>query len=135
MIQGLAATQREARKRDPLELAMYPSGKWEGFWFQEQFGKQSMRAFTLRFERGEIAGGGRDVIGPFTFSGAYDLQTGTIAMVKQYVGKHRVAYRGQPDGEGCIVGTWNIGDNWSGPFMMKPAAIESRGDEPIQEMD
>ena len=113
---------------------MYPSGQWEGFWFQEHYGKQSMRSFTLRFEGGEISGGGRDVIGPFAFSGAYDLQTGTSAMVKQYIGKHRVAYRGQPDGEGCIVGTWNIGDNWSGPFMLKPVIGRSIGDESIEEI-
>ena len=56
-------------------------------------------------------------------------------MTKQYVGRHRVLYRGRPDGEGCIQGTWSIGDNWSGPFLLKPHLPRPRGDEPIQELD
>src|SRR5438445_909458 len=97
-------------------FAVYPSGQWEGFWQQHSLGRQSMTAFSLRFEAGEVSGEGRDVVGPFTFTGAYDIRTGTLAMVKQYRGKHRVAYRGQPDGEGCIAGTWTIGDALSGSF-------------------
>ena len=81
---------------------MYPSGQWEGFWQQQGMGRQSMTAFLLRFEAGEVSGEGRDVVGPFQFTGAYDTRTGTVALMKQYLGKHRVVYRGQPDGEGCI---------------------------------
>ena len=114
---------------------MYPSGQWDGFWFQESHGKQSMKAFVLRFSRGQIAGEGRDVIGRFTFSGANDVDNGEVVLMKQYVGKHRVLYRGKPDGEGCIAGTWSIGDNWKGPFLMKPVVRRPRGDEPIEEME
>ncbi|HEY3787955.1 MAG TPA: hypothetical protein VGL71_03830 [Urbifossiella sp.] len=114
---------------------MYPSGQWEGFWFQEAYGQQRMNAFTLRFHKGEIAGEGRDVVGRFTFTGSYDARNGEVVMIKQYLGKHRVFYRGQPDGEGCIAGVWSIGESWTGPFMMKPALGRPRGDEPIEEMD
>ena len=62
------------------------------------------------------------------------LRTGEVVMMKQYVGRHRVLYRGAPDGEGCIQGTWSIGDNWTGPFLMRPVIGRPRGDEPIQDV-
>lgn len=114
---------------------MYPSGLWEGFWFQEAFGKQQMTAFTLRFANGEISGEGRDLVGRFTFSGAYDIANGDIVMMKQYIGKHRVLYRGKPDGEGCIGGTWNVEDVLTGPFLLKPVLQRPTSDEPIDEME
>ncbi|HEX4612408.1 MAG TPA: hypothetical protein VH092_29710 [Urbifossiella sp.] len=114
---------------------MYPSGRWEGFWVQEQYGRQAMEAFALRFAAGEVTGSGKDVIAPFTFRGSYDEQTGVVVMVKQYQGRHRVTYRGRPDGEGSIQGTWHIGENWSGPFLIRPVLARPRGDEPIQEID
>ena len=113
---------------------MYPSGRWEGFWVQEQYGRQAMEAFTLRFAGGEISGHGRDVIAPFTFRGTYDERTGIVLMEKQYLGRHRVTYRGRPDGEGCIQGTWHIGELGSGPFLIRPVVGRPRGDEPIQEI-
>ncbi len=114
---------------------MYPSGQWEGFWFQEAHGKQRMTAFTLWFTNGEITGDGSDVIGGFTFTGGYDIDNGELVMMKQYVGKHRVLYRGKPDGEGCIAGTWSIGGNSTGPFMLKPVLQRPHGGEPIEEIE
>jgi hypothetical protein len=113
---------------------MYPSGRWDGFWVQEHWGRQAMTPFTLTFEGGRVSGSGRDVVGPFTFSGEYDEATGRVRMVKQYVGKHRVLYVGQPDGEGSIQGTWSIGEGWTGPFLLRPALARPSGDEPIQEI-
>lgn len=112
---------------------MYPSGSWDGFWVQDYFGRQAMTEFQLRFDAGEIDGEGRDVIGPFTFEGVYDLQTGAVVMKKQYVGRHIVFYRGMPDGEGCIAGTWNIGDTWKGPFLIRPVVGRPRRDDPIHD--
>ena len=112
---------------------MYPSGRWDGFWFQEHYGRQAMTEFALRFVEGEVTGGGRDVIGSFHFSGTYDVNTGEIVLLKQYLDKHRVIYRGRPDGEGCIAGTWSIGDTWTGPFLLRPVVRRPRGDEPIEE--
>jgi len=113
---------------------MYPSGSWDGFWVQEHYGKQRMTAFQLRFADGEIEGEGRDVIGRFDFTGSYDMQTGEMVMMKRYIGKHVVFYRGHPDGEGSIAGTWSIGDAWKGPFLIQPVVRRPRGDEPIDEL-
>lgn len=117
---------------------MYPSGRWEGFWVQEGYGRQPMRAFHLRFSPdGAVTGGGTDVVGPFTFSGAHDLQTGRVLLVKQYLGKHAVQYAGDPDGEGSIQGTWVIthrGVRLTGSFLLRPVVARPTGQEPIQDI-
>jgi hypothetical protein len=113
---------------------MYPSGRWEGFWVQEFYGRQPMTPFTLEFANGTVTGRGQDVIGRFTFSGTYDETDGTVRLVKQYVGKHRVLYVGRPDGEGSIQGTWSLGSGWTGPFLLRPAVVKPTGQEPIQEI-
>ncbi len=94
---------------------MFPSGKWRGFWQQTGWGQQLMEDFVLRFDSGAIEGGGRDVVGRFTFSGTYD-DHGSVRMVKQYIGRHQVIYEGTWDGEGTIFGTWSIPPDLSGPF-------------------
>ena len=111
---------------------MYPSGRWDGFWVQEQWGRQAMTPFILQFADGQVTGSGKDVIGRFTFAGTYDETTGAVRMVKQYIGRHRVLYVGQPDGEGSISGTWSIGPDWTGPFLLRPIVGKPTGDEPIQ---
>ena len=112
---------------------MYPSGRWDGFWVQSVLGRQPMTAFTLRFADGRVSGEGRDVVGRFAFTGAYDETTGAVRMVKQYLGEHRVLYEGQPDGEGSILGTWSIGPHCTGSFLLRPVVQKPTGDEPIQE--
>lgn len=113
---------------------MYPSGRWDGFWVQQYYGRQAMTPFTLHFTEGRVTGQGKDMVGRFTFSGIYDEATGTVRIVKQYVGKHQVLYVGQPDGEGSIQGTWSIGPDQKGPFLLRPMTQKPRGDEPIQEI-
>jgi hypothetical protein len=112
---------------------VYQSGRWEGFWVQDIWGRQAMTPFFLTFAGEIVTGQGRDIIGQFTFAGEYDATTGQVRLVKQYIGKHQVFYLGQPDGEGSIQGTWHIGDH-KGPFLIRPALQKPRGDEPIQEM-
>jgi hypothetical protein len=114
---------------------MYPSGRWEGFWVQEHYGRQSMREFELRFSAdGNVTGNGKDVVGRFTFSGAYDARTGQVLLVKQYIGKHAVRYTGEPDGEGSIQGMWEItylGVRATGTFLLRPVVDKPTADEPI----
>ena len=55
-------------------------------------------------------------------------------MVKQYLGRHRVLYRGRYDGEGTIYGTWSIGENCKGPFALSPVRASPSGDSPIQDI-
>jgi hypothetical protein len=43
----------------------------------------------------------------YTVSGTYDPVTGRCEWVKQYVGRHAVAYRGVADGSG-VWGVWEI---------------------------
>jgi hypothetical protein len=113
---------------------MYPSGQWEGFWMHRITGRGPMAPLTLRFADGRVTGEGRDRVGRFTFSGDYDQTTGTVRMVKQYIGAHAVLYVGQSDGEGSIQGTWYIGRLDSGSFLLRPKYQKPTGDEPIQEI-
>src|SRR5438067_13292067 len=103
---------------------MYPSGRWEGFWVQDFYGRQPMREFELRFAPdGNISGSGKDVVGRFTFSGAYDTQTGRVLMVKQYIGKHAVRYAGDPAGEGSnrgARGSHHTGVARRGTVLLRP---------------
>ena len=75
---------------------MYPSGRWDGFWVQEHFGRQAMTPFSLRFADGIITGEGRDVIGRFTFAGEYNTAD----------------YAAGAEGDGFLL----MGNYASGPF-------------------
>ncbi|MGL4422699.1 MAG: hypothetical protein ACRCZF_18665 [Gemmataceae bacterium] len=116
---------------------MLPSGAWRGFWEQDYFGRQTMEEFQLYFRDEGVEGGGVDVIGRFTFRGTYDVKTGHVELTKQYLGRHRVEYVGQPDGEGSILGRWRIkmpGVDASGPFVMQPVWHRPSGEEHIEEL-
>lgn len=112
---------------------MYPSGQWDGFWEQAGFGRQQMTPFFLRFEGATITGEGKDIVGRFVLHGQCDAKNGRVRIVKQYVGKHRVMYEGEPDGEGCVFGTWRIEDLYSGPFLLRPMRV-SEADEEMREI-
>jgi hypothetical protein len=112
---------------------MYPSGPWRGYWEQPVFGRQPMNDLVLRFADGVVEGEGRDIVGRFTFHGAYD-DRGNVTLVKQYLGRHRVLYQGTYDGEGTLYGRWSIGELWSGPFALSPARARPDPDSPIREL-
>jgi hypothetical protein len=109
---------------------MYPSGRWRGYWEQNIWGRQSMSNLVLRFTAGQVNGRGADIIGPFTLQGQYD-DAGTVTLLKQYVGRHSVLYRGRYDGEGTIFGEWSIPGGWRGPFALSPEDFEVPADTPI----
>lgn len=111
---------------------MYPSGAWRGFWEQPGYGRQLMHELALRFAGGQIEGEGLDIVGPFHFRGRYD-DSGNIALVKQYLDRHQVEYRGVYDGEGSIFGRWQIGD-FNGAFALKCEKHNVPADAPILEI-
>lgn len=113
---------------------MYPSGRWDGWWEQREFGRQPMAEFALAFAAGEVTGGGRDMIGRFTVRGRYGAG-GDVRFVKQYVGKHTVYYEGLHDGEGTILGVWSIPPIWTGPFALRPVAAKADPDAPIRQIE
>jgi len=117
---------------------IYPSGMWIGFWEQHAVGRHPMREFELHFRTdGTLHGSGTDLVGPFTITGTWQPTTGAIAMVKQYLRKHRVEYAGLPDGEGSILGTWRLSVGTyadSGPFGLSPHHTRPTGSEPIREI-
>jgi hypothetical protein len=91
---------------------------WTGYWEQRGMGRQPMEDLSLQLAGGLIRGGGRDIIGLFTFHGRME-QDGRVLMTKQYIGRHAVFYEGQYDGEGTIFGQWSI-EAWdSGDFMLR----------------
>ena len=102
---------------------------WIGFWEQQGYGRQEMRGLELTFQNGEIDGRGTDIVGPFVFAGKYDT-SGAVVMVKQYVGRHQVLYKGWYDGEGHLTGEWSIGD-FRGRFQFR-LARGSRSEDDIQ---
>jgi hypothetical protein len=112
---------------------VYPSGPWRGYWEQALFGRQSMGDLVLHFEGTEVTGHGHDIVGPFTFTGSCD-DRGNVVLVKQYLGRHKVLYRGTYDGEGTILGRWSIGATWTGPFALSPVRGRPAADAPIQEI-
>src|SRR5215469_12817831 len=96
---------------------MSSTSAWRGYWEQRGFGRQEMRDLVLRFINGTLVGSGVDCVGRFTFDGTCDSR-GAVVMVKHYLGKHKVLYKGQFDGEGTIFGRWSIWPFDSGEFML-----------------
>jgi hypothetical protein len=99
------------------------------------YGRQPMGPLVLRFHQGKIDGEGSDIIGPFTFTGDYDVN-GVVRMVKQYLGRrtHQVFYLGIYDGEGTIFGEWRIPPLASGSFALSPVVGKPAADAPIEEL-
>jgi hypothetical protein len=106
------------------------AGRWSGYWEQVGWGRRVMH-LTLRLGEGRIEGEGHDCIGAFTFRGDYD-ECGQVSLVKQYLGKHRVLYRGTYDGEGTIFGQWSIPPFWTGPFVLKLEKADHAAQEAVQ---
>jgi len=85
----------------------FPSGPWTGFFLQYWLPGRHRTDVALACQGGSLTGTGRDRVGPYTVDGTYDPVTGRCEWTKQYLGKHRVAYRGVNDGRG-IWGVWEI---------------------------
>jgi hypothetical protein len=85
----------------------FPSGAWTGFYLQQIRPGRNKTDTVITWSSGKFTGSGKDRVGPYTVNGTYDLATGRCEWIKQYLGKHSVAYRGINDGHG-IWGVWEI---------------------------
>ncbi len=85
----------------------FPSGPWTGFYLQYWLPGRHTTDVRLSWRGGRMSGTGHDDVGAYTVDGSYDVATGRCEWVKQYLGKHAVAYRGVNDGRG-IWGVWEI---------------------------
>ena len=98
-------------------ITMFPRGRWRGWWEQESHGRQWMDPLELESDGVHLSGSGVDMVGPFVFRGLQNPD-GMISLVKQYLGQHAVTYTGRAEGEGAIVGVWNISDYCHGRFAL-----------------
>lgn len=104
---------------------MASTTRWQGYWEQRIWGgRQAMHDVVLWFDNGALRGEGVDCVGRFTFDGTHDAN-GSVVMVKQYLGKHQVLYRGEFDGEGTIFGRWSIWPFDAGEFVLTIARDEA----------
>jgi hypothetical protein len=91
----------------PAPNPRFPTGPWTGFFLQYWLPGRQRTDLVLAWRAGVLTGSGQDRVGPYTVDGTYDPATGRCEWTKQYVGKHRVTYRGVNDGHG-IWGVWEI---------------------------
>jgi len=101
--------------------------RWTGWWEQHGYGRQEMRELELTVGRGGyVEGRGVDCIGEFHITG--ELTADKVSLLKTYLGKHQVFYRGTNSGEG-IYGTWHTTDGrdvsgeTTGPFALTPVGV------------
>lgn len=87
-----------------------------------------METLRIEFDGGNIRGSGSDLIGLFTLTGT--IEDGSVAIVKQYVGRHSVDYLGSYDGEGTMHGMWRIG-LFGGKWMIKDVGHAVETDEAV----
>ncbi len=107
--------------------------KWSGWWEQCGYGRQKMHDLVLEVNPiGMVTGEGEDCVGSFTFYGRFRLD-GSVSLVKQYLGRHRVYYKGTNSGEG-IFGTWHIPAFGLGKFALCPVADNSAQLDQIEEL-
>jgi hypothetical protein len=98
----------------------FPSGEWKGFFLDKRLSERRWMELDLVFRQGRVAGRGRDFVGRFVFSGAYDLKLGKCRFKKSYIGLHSVNYDGYNEGRG-VWGVWTIPtDNLQGGFHIWP---------------
>jgi len=79
---------------------------------------QNGEEFPMMFEHldiqrlpgGKVTGNGDDVVGKFTFDGGLDYASSTITFVKQYIGAHKIYYKGTLNGN-KIKGYWGFDEN------------------------
>ena len=79
---------------------------------------QGGRQYEMIFEEfilknGDIESKGKDVVGEYLMQGKYD-NTGNVNMLKQYIGKHSVNYKGiiAFNSKGSEINSFKINGKW-----------------------
>jgi hypothetical protein len=85
----------------------FPSGPWIGYFTYFKGTRKHLMDLVLEFKNGKMTGEGADGIGTFVISGDFSEESGECAWIKQYVGRHAVAYTGFREGKG-IWGNWKL---------------------------
>lgn len=109
----------------------FPSGEWEGFYLYG-FGMGLARhrmSCVFTFTRGQVSGSGTDDVGPFTWSGSYDLSAGRCRLHKRYA-QHVVFYDGYVESQG-MWGIWELPSSRGG-FRLWPQGLRSQQEEEAQ---
>ena len=81
-----------------------PKGNWTGF-FMEKGKKYDMVLNMELGSNGKFKGDGSDAVGGFSIQGV--LANGMAELMKQYIGKHKVIYKGLFNGK-IINGKWSL---------------------------
>ncbi len=122
-----------------MDIALYPSGEWVGYYTYHDKPTKCPMHLTLNFAQGNIRGAGIDNPGHFVIEGSYDDINFRARWAKRYIGKHSVEYEGTcRDGE--IIGSWHLTQSIRGPgvsthgeFRIWALPGEQYGDdEPLQ---
>lgn len=120
--------QDESRDEAPADESddRFPSGPWEGYSLQRALSAAKGRMeLDLTFRDGQVRGGGRDGIGPFTIAGGYETADGKVWWRKRYR-YHAVFYRGYAEARG-IWGVWEIDQTDRDGFHVWPKGRGAEG--------
>jgi len=113
-----------------------PSGPWSGYYhYPDSVAKHRMKLGLAFAPDGRIEGEGIDDIAPFIISGFFDIETCEASWTKNYIGMHRVEYRGVYDGR-SICGEWTIiasGGFWIWPSGLKESErLQMELEQPVE---
>ena len=97
----------------------------DGWWEQEEFGRQPMSDLVIDFSNGALSGSGDDIVGRFVIDGR--IEGDQILIHKQYLGKHSIQYHGTTDGEGVYFGDWSAGDYVGGKWSIRFRTLTQSG--------
>ncbi len=101
------------------QMCDFITGEWNGFYIEKHHENRGWMHLYLEFDENQIKGEGTDYVGPWVLRGSYDSDSSECEWVKQYMGRHKVTYRGKLTSNG-IVGEWVIAGLLRGPFHIWP---------------
>ncbi len=93
-------------------------------------GRQEMEALRISISSVAVSGSGIDPVGVFTLQGRLS-EDGSVDLLKNYLGQHRVRYLGRWDGSKRLWGQWQL-QGMSGPWEIRLRDHEKVGE--VEEM-